>query len=52
MHSVVDLILGGEHLLETEVVMAFLQGIERDVLVVLCEYVPVIRSGRRRVAQH
>ena len=35
VHRVVDLILGLEHLFEAKIVMALLQGVKRDVLVVL-----------------
>lgn len=46
MHRVVDLILGLKHLLEAKIVMALLQCVKRDVLVVLREYISVLTAAR------
>lgn len=55
VHGVVDLVLGLQHLFEAEVVVALLQGVERDVLVVPVEDLLGLaraRRGGRRLGKH
>lgn len=53
MHRIVNLILGLKHFFETKVVMAFLEGIERYIFIVLGEHIAFLlifsRASSRRI---